>query len=160
MEYILLIILQYRWRRPMSFEISRAEALLTDSVAFRAMRQDMIASNIANIDTPFYKARDIEFESVLAEKKRDIFKVYNPKPLKMAITANGQIPYGVDDTPGKAIKFYRDGHGMGNDGNTVDMDIETSEMSKNNTMYNAVIAAYKKDVRIFRAMLEGSQRTS
>ena len=72
----------------MSIEISRAETLVKQALDYRANRQDMIASNIANADTPFYRPRDIRFEDALAAKKAEIFKDHSGE-LEMART-NGK----------------------------------------------------------------------
>jgi len=47
---------------------------------------------------------------------------------------------------------------MRNDGNTVDIDVETTEMAKNSTMFNAVIAAYKKDTMIMKSVIDASSK--
>ena len=56
--------------------------------------------------------------------------------------------------------FYRDGHLARNDGNSVDLDVEMSEMSKNSTMYTALINAYKKNVAIYSSVIDASKSTS
>ena len=50
----------------MSIEISATHALAAKALDYRALRQDMISSNIANADTPFYRPRDLRFEDTLA----------------------------------------------------------------------------------------------
>ncbi len=56
----------------MGIEISRTHGLLAEALDYRAARQDMISSNTANADTPFYKPRDISFEDALAAKSAEI----------------------------------------------------------------------------------------
>jgi flagellar basal-body rod protein FlgB len=56
--------------------------------------------------------------------------------------------------------FFRDGHMARNDGNSVDLDVEISEMAKNSTMFKALIDAHKKDKRIFMSVIEASGKTS
>ncbi|WP_257570421.1 flagellar basal body rod protein FlgB, partial [Helicobacter pylori] len=53
-------------------DFSKAFGLVYKALDYRALRQDMIASNIANVDTPFYRPKDLDFESVLAKKKAEI----------------------------------------------------------------------------------------
>ena len=57
----------------MGLVTSKSNQLLESALNARAMRQDLVSSNIANIDTPFYKARDVDFESALIEKKKEIY---------------------------------------------------------------------------------------
>lgn len=138
---------------------SRANALLEQAMTYRATRQDMIASNIANADTPFYKPRDISFADALQAKKAEIFGD-DSQELKMAQTDEAHLKPEDERSSTRATTFYRDGHMARNDGNSVDIDVETTEMSKNSTMFNALISARKKQSAIFGAVLEASGKVS
>ncbi len=141
----------------MGIVISQAHELMKEALNYRAQRQDMIASNIANADTPFYRPRDIDFEHMLAEKKAAMFAKNEPT-LKLANTNNAHMH--ASDTPHatQATLFFRDGHMARNDGNSVDLDVETSEMSKNSVMFNALIASIKKSGATFKSVIEASQK--
>lgn len=136
--------------------ISKTHNLMTQALNYRAMRQDMISSNIANVDTPGYRSRDIAFEDVLAAKKGQIFHTPSRK-LALAKTEPGHLDPIGEGSPHSEI-FFRDGHLARNDGNTVDLDVETTEMAKNSVMYNALIAALKKDSAIFRSVIDASAK--
>ena len=143
----------------MGINISRAHDLMTSAMDYRAARQDMIASNIANGDTPFYRPRDIRFEEALAKESASIF-AQKGQELQMAHT-NGAHLNGLsasNDT--KATTFFRDGHMARNDGNSVDLDVESSEMAKNSVMFNALTAALKKDSMLFKSVIDASSKTS
>ena len=142
----------------MSIEVSRAHSLISDALDYRATRQDMIASNIANADTPFYQPKDIRFEEVLSAKKSDIMRD-NSNKLELAQTDSGHIPLKTETSSYKPKLYFRDGHMARNDGNSVDIDVETTEMSKNSIMFNALIQANKKDTMIFRSVIDASQKT-
>ncbi len=143
----------------MSIHISRTATLLKDALNYRSMRQDMIASNIANADTPGYKPRDISFEQALVAKKAELLK--SPKDqLQMAVTNAHHMKPKSEMSSYKPTLFFRDGHMARNDGNSVDIDVETTEMSKNSIMYNAVIRAMKKDGMIFKSVIDASQRVN
>ncbi|MBN2815375.1 MAG: flagellar basal body rod protein FlgB [Campylobacterales bacterium] len=137
--------------------VSRAADIVNQALDYRATRQDLIASNIANADTPFYKPRDISFETTLQAKKNEIFHT-KTNELEMAKTNERHITSSKELSTTKATLFYRDGHMARNDGNSVDIDVETTEMSKNSTMYNALIQAKKRDSTIFRSVIEASQK--
>lgn len=143
----------------MSIQISRTHSLLAEALDYRAARQDMISSNIANADTPFYRPRDISFENTLAAKKAAILH-QNNNQLELAKTDGAHLDPKNENDPTKATLFYRDGHMAKNDGNSVDIDVETTEMSKNSIMFNALIQANKKDARIFKSVLEASAKVS
>ncbi|HIC13421.1 MAG TPA: flagellar basal body rod protein FlgB [Sulfurimonas sp.] len=138
----------------MAITISRTGTLLKDALNYRSMRQDMIASNIANADTPNYKPRDISFEQALIQKKAALLKNDN-NTLKMAQTDSSHLKPQAQSSSFTPTVYFRAGHMARND---VDIDVETTEMSKNSIMFNAVIGAMKKDAAIYKSVIEASQR--
>jgi len=140
-----------------AFEISKSFDILEKSLHYRKIRQDMIASNIANADTPYYRPKDIRFEEALQEEVNKKFSVPRPPKLKLAQTESGHLPGFDDSENARAVVFYRDGHLARNDGNSVDLDVETTEMAKNNIAYNATIQALRKDIDIFKAVIDSSK---
>lgn len=143
----------------MSVEVSKTHHLIAQALDYRAARQDMIASNIANADTPYYRPRDIRFEEALAEKARELY-TENKQQLQMATTDAHHLKTQPEHDTSKSTLYFRDGHMARNDGNSVDIDVETTEMSKNSIMFNALIAANKKDTAIFRAVIDASSKLS
>ncbi len=142
----------------MVYTTTKAKPLMEEALNARAQRQDMISGNIANIDTPFYKARDIDFESALIEKTKEIYNKNDVKELKMAQTDDKHMSAYKSSDNLKATVFLRDGHMARNDGNTVDLDVETTELSKNSVMFTALTAALKKNGQIFRSVLDASAK--
>ena len=143
----------------MSFEISKTHALLAKAMDYRATRQDMISSNIANADTPYYKPRDISFQDALIAKENELYK--NPsKQLQMAVTSPRDLKPQEESESLKPTLFFRDGHMARNDGNSVDVDVETTEMSKNSIMFNAIVMANKKDRAIFNSVIDASSKVN
>ena len=141
----------------MAFEISKSFSILEKSLYYRRIRQDMIASNIANADTPFYRPKDIRFEEAL---QAEIDKKFNNKrtlKLELAKTNEKHLKGFDEDNNLKPIVFHRDGHLARNDGNSVDIDVETTEMAKNNIAYNATIQALRKDIAIFKAVIDSTK---
>ncbi len=143
----------------MGLSISRAHDLMNSALDYRTARQDMIAGNIANADTPFYRPKDIRFEEVLAQKSADLFGGTS-KTLPMARTNGAHLDGSVEPGTAKPSIFFRDGHMARNDGNSVDLDVETTEMAKNSTMYNALIAAKKKGTGIYKSVIDASSKIS
>jgi flagellar basal-body rod protein FlgB len=144
--------------KKMALEYSKAHALMTEALSARNLRQDLIAGNIANIDTPFYRSRDINFEDALKDERAKIFGNDNSKELKLAQTNASHLDPYVENDPSKSTLFFRDGHMARNDGNTVDLDIETTELGKNSTVASALIYAIKKDAMIYKSVLEASSK--
>jgi flagellar basal-body rod protein FlgB len=140
------------------FEISKYASVASDALKYRGLRQDIIAGNIANIDTPFYKAKDINFEEYLT-KESNMLQTKD-KELHLARTNSKHFDIEDESSSMSAEIFFRPNHATRNDGNSVDLDIETTEMSKNAIMINAISAALKKRSQLFKNMIDTSSRVS
>lgn len=88
-------------------------------------RQEMIASNIANADTPHYKARDIDFKEALANRLAG----GRGQNLGLALTSRGHIAGFAEASTPVAMK-YRNEFQPGVDGNTVNMDVERAAFAE------------------------------
>jgi len=130
----------------MGFEISNVHELMAKALDFRAIRQNIISSNIANADTPLYKSRDIRFENIL--------KAQSTK-LKISQTSPNHIN-NIDNSIETNIYFRNSSPSI--NGNNVDIDVETTQMSKNSIIFNALIKAIKMDTKIFRSVIDASAR--
>ncbi|TXE83570.1 flagellar basal body rod protein FlgB [Campylobacter peloridis] len=136
----------------------KSKELIVNALAGRNLRSQMINSNLANVDTPFYKARDIEFETALVNRANEIFKRKDTKELELASTdVNHQKPWKFPD-PNKSTIYLRDGHLARNDANTVDLDVETTEMSKNTMMITALDGVLRRQSNIFSTIIETSSK--
>ena len=140
----------------MAFEIAKSFDLMANAIHYRNIRQDLIASNIANASTPFYKPRDIRFEEALEEAAAKKFNQPSQK-LELAKTNPMHLSPIDENDPSKPIVFIRDGHLQKNDGNSVDIDVETSEMAKNTIMINALSEAIKKQMQMFKDAIDSSK---
>lgn len=139
------------------FESSKIYPMVYKALDYRSIRQDMIASNIANVDTPFYRPKDLDFETHLAKEETKVLQNKPDLELKMAQTSPKHIKGKSFDDNQSAIMFFRDGHLAKNDGNSVDLDVETSEMGKNSLMYQALTTALKKHKGIFAYAVDSSK---
>ena len=138
------------------FDYSKVMPIASKALDYRTIRQDLVASNISNVDTPFYRPRDISFEESLTKETNRVFNV-NTKKLKIAKT-NSHHMHANNSVDNRGTIYIRDGHLARNDGNSVDLDIETTEMGKNTTMYNALISGVKKHKAVMKAVLEASKQ--
>jgi flagellar basal-body rod protein FlgB len=134
----------------------KAKPLLEQALAARSLRQQLIASNIANIDTPHYKSRDVDFETVLMQKAREMYSNEPSQELPMASSHTAHMQGAKHNDFGAGMIYLRDGHLARNDGNTVDLDVETTELSKNALMIDALTQAMKKKSAIFKSVIEAS----
>ena len=125
----------------------------------RATRQDLIASNIANVDTPFYKARDISFKDALIAKKRELFGDKSTQ-LQMASSSNASLDIKPPSSTSLSPSIVYRNAQAGNDGNNVDIDKETSQLSQNSIAYKALVAAIKKDQQLYTDVIDASAKLS
>lgn len=138
------------------FEPSKIYDVVYKALDYRSLRQDLISSNIANISTPFYRPRDVDFEEMLSKEAAKVLHKGPDMTLHLAQTSKSHLKSNLLNND-KGTLFFRDGHLARNDGNSVDLDVETSEMSKNGIMYQALISALKKDKGIFTYAVESSK---
>ncbi|MGX3011475.1 flagellar basal body rod protein FlgB [Helicobacter sp. 23-1044] len=137
-------------------EISKVYGIVHKALDYRSLRQDLIASNLANVATPFYRPQDIAFEEYLTKEANRIFKNEPNKTLPLAQTHTGHLSP-IDGDKNRPTIFWRDGHLARNDGNSVDLDVESSEMGKNSVMYNALINASKKHKGIYAYAIDSGK---
>lgn len=104
-------------------------------MSMRTERQQLIASNIANADTPNFKARDIDFSKSLQAALAGRSALNGSLP--MARTASGHLP-GVATMPSSEL-LYRNEYQSSVDGNTVEMDVERANFSDNAIRYEASV---------------------
>jgi flagellar basal-body rod protein FlgB len=111
----------------------------------RSQRQQLLASNIANADTPNYKARDIDFASTLKNKlKATQSTSVAPVPGVALVQTSPMHMAGkphVSNTSGDNSALYRTVDQPSIDGNTVDMDVERNQFADNGLHYEATVTA-------------------
>ena len=100
----------------------------------RAYRQELLASNIANADTPHYKARDIDFKTALAGALGNA----QGGTLTLMQTAAGHLPAAGSNRFGAALQ-YRSEQQASVDGNTVNMDVERAAFAENAIQMEAML---------------------
>jgi flagellar basal-body rod protein FlgB len=105
------------------------------ALGLRARRQEVIASNLANSDTPNYKARDIDFASALQSAMGG-----SGGPVTLATTSAQHISglSGMGGGSSGGLK-YRTGLQPSLDGNTVDPDVERAGFSDNAMHYQFLV---------------------
>ena len=132
-------------------EASNISSALFNNLNFRAERQKVISSNIANINTPNYKTKDLTFENELKSAQSPI--------LKLSQTKGNHLPNVENNfNLSKPTLVKVQGLEEQNDGNNVNLDTQMSEMSKNKILFDAVQTAIKKDSRLFRSVIESSAK--
>lgn len=111
----------------MAINFDTALGIHSKALAFREKRGEILAANLANADTPNFKARDLDFKSVLNQSLGS--------GVPMERTHQGHI------TPQQQVfganVMYRNPNQVSLDGNTVEPHIEQSKYAENAVQYQA-----------------------
>ncbi len=119
----------------------------------RGQRQEVLSANIANADTPGYKARDFDFRSEL-DRALDQGPAAGAGGLSLNTTAEGHINGGA---PGRAAVMdlaYRNAAQPSLDGNTVDMDVERAQFIQNAIHYQANLQILGNKIKGLKAAMQ------
>lgn len=123
------------------------------ALSLRAQRQQVLASNIANADTPNYKARDIDFASAMQSA---VTKGSSGSSGPLATTNASQMqPKDGSTLPDGTPLLYRQPAQGSADGNTVDMDVERNQFADNGIRYEAGISMINQQIRNMMAAIQG-----
>jgi flagellar basal-body rod protein FlgB len=120
----------------------------------RGQRQELIAANIANADTPNYKARDIDFKSAMQSAVAGI----NQESLNASKTSAQHLdgaPSGASSSNGIGGALFRPVIQDSVDGNTVDMDVERNQFADNGIRYEASLTLINAQLKQMLAAIQG-----
>jgi flagellar basal-body rod protein FlgB len=121
--------------------------MLEQGLDYASLREKVIANNIANVDTPNYKARDVQFRTELDRAIRSFeAKRTNPKHLpflhttdqKFFVTTRGNLVYN-------------------HNGNNVDIDQEMSNLAENQIYYNALVEQLNGKLTELKTVIKGGK---
>lgn len=126
------------------------------ALGLRSQRQQLLASNIANADTPNYKARDIDFASAL----QGVLARTTPPAGVLAQSAPahfGGAGQSGDYLPNGTPVLYRHPAQGSADNNTVDMDVERNQFADNALRYEAAVTMINMQIRGMLSAIQGGQ---
>ena len=133
-------------------EASSISSKLFEQLNFRGERQKVISSNIANINTPGYKTKELVFED---ELKNSITN----NSLQMTATNSRHMPNVNSSLANSNSKLMEvENLEEQNDGNNVNIDTQMGEMSKNKVLFDAIQSSIKRDSKLFRSVVESSAK--
>jgi flagellar basal-body rod protein FlgB len=96
------------------------------------MRQEVLANNLANAETPGFRRSDVDFHSTLAQA----MKVGEPEAIESTTFSSQQDP--------QVLRA---------DGNGVDIDVESATMAKNGLEYDALVTVAKARIQMIQAAM-------
>ena len=133
-------------------EASSVTNKLFEQLNFRGERQKVISSNIANINTPNYKTKELLFQEELDKKALNNALEMKQTNIKHLSTINA-LSNGLNP---KLVQVK--GLEEQNDGNNVNLDSQMGEMSKNKILFDAIQSSIKRDSKLFRSVVESSAK--
>jgi flagellar basal-body rod protein FlgB len=128
------------------------------ALLLRSERSRVLAGNIANADTPHFKARDFDFRAALASATGVAMR---PAGAAAAMPALPQVPTAAAHLgPGAAggrtpPLLYRSPLQTAIDGNTVDMDMERASFADNTLRYEASLRFINGQIRTMLTAING-----
>jgi flagellar basal-body rod protein FlgB len=116
-------------------------------------RQRTIADNVANVDTPEFKASHVSFETAMKQAIGSIEQPLAMTKVMNAVAGPGDAPRDVKPT----VTVDSD-LGRRNDGNSVDVDSEMLEMADTNVRFNALIQVMSSKLAGLRYAINDGRR--
>ena len=120
---------------------------LEKGLSYATLKQKTIANNIANVDTPNYKAKDVSFKAMLEEEKKITTNANRTSDRHFNFTIT-QSTSGVSSNENLQ---YR------NNGNAVDMDAEQVKLAENQIYYNALIDRINGKFNTLNTVIKGGR---
>ncbi len=127
--------------------------MLEYSLNIRSKMHDVISSNIANINTPGYKCKKVDFE-------KELDRVLNKKNIINLETTNKRhFKIKPEKLDGYEVEVENcNTNVIGNDNNNVDLDKEMAKMSENHLLYNIDSQILGKEFKILKNVISQGGR--
>lgn len=116
--------------------------MMDKSMDYLWKRQEIITDNIANVDTPGYKKKRLEFEETFRSKLKAAAALGKRDEVKQAIQTTG---YQVIEEP----------HITRADGNGVNADVEYTDLTRTTLHYQYLSRAVSDDITRYRSVIKG-----
>lgn len=131
------------------------------ALTIEARRNELLAANLANVDTPNYKARDIDFKAALSAASGNGAGGGSPAPSLQSGNASLQAtaagaPASTESSGDASLVRYRVPMAPSLDGNTVDEQLEQSAFAQNSVRYQATLTFLNNALRGLMTAITGS----
>lgn len=135
----------------MGISFNQALGVHEQALKLREQRHQVLATNIANADTPGYQARDIDFAAAMAQaaKGQEQGGMLTTSALHMSGNASSQGLAGAD------LK-YRMPHQPSLDGNTVESQVEQAQFAENALRYQATLTFLGGEFSSLKLAIKGA----
>lgn len=132
-------------------KLDEALSFHQNALSIRSQRQELIAANIANADTPNYKARDIDFKAAMKNAMAGVVNNGFNTTKTSAQHLDG-LPSTAPNAGGALFRPIVQGSV---DGNTVDMDVERNQFTDNAIRYEASIIMINGQLKKMMTAIQG-----
>ncbi len=133
----------------MAISLDRLVGFHHKALQVRTERMEVIAGNLANADTPGYKAQDINFQQVMKQAKssrdHNLMRTHD-NHIKGSMRASGELQYRIPHQPDTG------------DGNSVDVQIERNAFLDNGMRYQAGMEFLNGKIKGMKKALKGGQQ--
>jgi flagellar basal-body rod protein FlgB len=136
---------------------SQVNTILKLGMDAASMRNEVIADNIANAETPGFKKSEVDFEQRLQE----LLKKNHTNNPSLSLNRTNSRHMQIND--GDQLEMFQPrirvigGTSFRNDGNNVDIDVEMANNTKNNTFYEAVNRSMTSEIKLLRLAITGEE---
>jgi len=132
----------------MAINFDKALGIYEDTLLIREKRAEILSQNLANADTPGYKARDLDFKSLINQA------LEMKSAPNMNRTSAGHMST-AEALASDSSLLYRTPMQPSIDGNTVDTDIEMAQFAKNTMDFQASLTFLQSRFRGLKGALKG-----
>ena len=132
----------------MPIDLDSAFGIHAQALELRSRRAELLAENLANADTPGYKARDIDFKQVLGAARANTVALKTTQP--------DQIQPGAANPLGNARIGYRNPLQPSLDGNTVDVQVEQAAFARNAVDYQTSLTLLTNRIQTLLTAIKGN----
>ncbi|MFY4773880.1 flagellar basal body rod protein FlgB [Metabacillus sp. RGM 3146] len=119
---------------------------LEKAVDYSSLKQKVISNNIANVDTPNFKAQEVNFREALSSEVD-----------KLQANRTDSKHFEFTGGTGEPFVFSNTNSSYQQNGNNVDIDSEMSEMAKNQIYYNALIDRLNGQFQSLKTVIRGGK---
>jgi flagellar basal-body rod protein FlgB len=120
---------------------------LSDALNYSSLKQKVISQNIANVDTPNYKAKDVTFKTIFQNEMNPDFTTNRTDPRHIDFSSDS-------NTPGIVVRQNAE---YNNNGNSVDLDQEMSDLASNQIYYDALVEQLNSKFSTLQNVIRGGK---
>lgn len=120
---------------------------LEKGLSYATLKNKAIAQNIANVDTPNYKTKEVSFKDVFADAKKST----------ISATRTDARHYDFQMTIGKNGVYANENFRSRPNGNAVNMDAEQAKLAENTIYYNALIERINGKFGTLNTVIKGGK---